>query len=125
MRRATASYASLSATVLTIGLGVFGLSLSPMAAADRVKPTRATASAAAIDSQPITREVCETGCTGAIIRCIQYTTVSRDRCDARAAKAYEKCLTEIKTPEPAVQLVTFSCDAGSSSKRDDDADQPQ
>ena len=104
-------------------LSVFGLSLSTIAAADRAKPTAATQSPAATDSHEMTQEACDTGCTGALIRCIQYASVGRDRCDAKAEKAYEKCLNGIKKPESAVQSGALRCDSGLPSNLANDADE--
>ena len=121
-RRATASRIPRSAVAHIIVLCLFGVSLSAIAAADRAKPMGATPSPPATESHP-TQEDCETGCTGALIRCIQYTNVGRDRCDAKAEKTYERCLKGIKKPGSGVQSVAFHCDSGLPSNLDSDADQ--
>ncbi len=75
---------------------IFALSFSSPAA---VAATSASPSPHGAETSATTEETCDSERSQALHRCAHYTDVGRDRCDATAEKAYEKCLKRIKKPK--------------------------
>lgn len=79
-------------------VATFALTFSLMAGAGTALTSTSQSTPAAV-SQPFTEETCDAARAEALHRCAHYTDAGRDRCDARAEKAYEKCLKRIKKPK--------------------------
>ena len=78
-----------------IGLLLLAAMNAALAASVRPAP-KARHSDGPKDATP--EQTCETDRTGAFVRCVAFTGVRRERCEAKADDAYDECLERARAP---------------------------